>query len=161
MLTHDEVVDLLTAISAYDNRKPNPASILAWGKAAEIGRWTFREALDAVHKHFAENTDYLMPAHVGNRIRDARQDRALREAGQEMLTAANADTRVLEAATQLARRLAIPEQFRPNANQALRVKCPHCDASVNQACTRPGRGGLRECPPHPSRVELAAREDVA
>jgi hypothetical protein len=155
VLTHDEVVDLLTAVSAYDNRKPNPASILAWGKAAEIGRWTLHEALDAVHAHFASDTDYLMPAHVGNRIRDKRQDEALRETGREMLTMANADPRVLEAATQLARRLEIPEQFRPSPNEALRVRCPHCEASPGQPCTQQRHGGRRDRAPHPSRIEIA------
>jgi hypothetical protein len=159
VLSHDEVVDLLTAISAYDNRKPNPASILAWGKAAEIGRWSLREALDAVHAHFAEDTDYLMPAHVGNRIRDSRQDRALRETGRE-LTAAP-DPRVLGMVDLLARRLEIPEQFRPNETRALSVRCPHCEASVNQSCTRPGIGGSRDRSPHPTRIELAESGDVA
>lgn len=154
MLTHDQVVDLLTAVSAYDNRKPNPASILAWGKAAEIGRWTFQEALDAVHKHFAENTDYLMPAHVGNRIRDKRQDQALRETGHELMSAAT-DTRAIEAAKLLARRMEIPEQFRPSENSALRVKCPHCEAGPDRPCIRSSMGGPRERSPHPSRIELA------
>lgn len=154
MLTHDQVVDLLTAVSAYDNRKPNPASILAWGKAAELGRWTFHEALDAVHAHFASDTDYLMPAHVGNRIRDRRQDQALRETGKE-LTSAAVDPRVLAAVDQLSRRLEIPEQFRPSDRQSLLVRCPHCDAGVNQPCTRASHGGRRECAPHPTRVELA------
>lgn len=153
MLSHDQVVDLLTAVSAYDNRKPNPASILAWGKAAEIGRWTLREALDAVHAHFSEDTDYLMPAHVGNRIRVARQDRTLRETGRELT--APPDPRVLAAATQLARRLEIPEQFRPSPNEALRVRCPHCEASPGQPCTQVRAGARRDRSPHPTRIEIA------
>ena len=153
MLTHDEVVDLLTAISAYDNRKPNPASVLAWGKAAEIGRWTLVEALDAVHSHFSENPDYLMPAHVGNRIRDGRQDHALRSTGHELIEAARPE--LTAAVDQLARRMAIPEQFRPTGNEALTVECPHCKAGVDLPCTRPSRGGPVERSPHPTRIELA------
>lgn len=99
MLSHDEVVDLLTAVAAYDNRKPNPASVLAWGKAAEIGRWALPEALDAVHAHFAECPEYLMPAHVGNRIRDRRQDAALRTTSAE-LGAAPAPRAAIEASEQ-------------------------------------------------------------
>lgn len=159
MLTHDQVVDLLTAVSAYDNRKPNPASIMAWGKAAELGRWTFAEALDAVHAHFASDTDYLMPAHVGNRIRDKRQDLALRQTGLELTQAA--DPRVRAAVDQLARRLEIPEQFRPTPNEALRVKCPHCESGPGQPCTQQRQGARRDRSPHPSRIELGEKGDVA
>ncbi|WP_348240627.1 hypothetical protein, partial [Salmonella enterica] len=72
----DEVVDLQSGISAYDNRKPNPAAVLAWGTADELGRWTLPEAVAAVHAHFAESTDYLMPAHITTRVKATRQDRA-------------------------------------------------------------------------------------
>lgn len=181
MLTRDEVVDLLTAISAYDNRKPNPAAILAWGKAAELGRWTLAEALDAVHQHFLEDIDYLMPAHVGNRIRAARQDRAMRQEAEQLTGLAN--PHVLEALKDFADARAIPGPTpqrraelieavtgalpapRGNAEstlsaeqirQAKRVPCPWCQARPFHECSRPSpRGDRRMVVPHPARVEAA------
>jgi hypothetical protein len=85
VLTRPEMVDLLTAASAYDNRKPNPAAVMAWGKAAELERWTFEEALAALHLHYASSTEFAMPAHITALIKADRQDRALREEGARQL----------------------------------------------------------------------------
>src|SRR6266536_2252130 len=59
---------------AYDNRRPGDANIAAWMEAAHRGRWTFDAALDAIHAHYAENTDPLMPGHITTRIRAALPD---------------------------------------------------------------------------------------
>lgn len=160
MLTHDQVVDLLTAISAYDNRKPNPAAILAWGKAAELGRWTLPEALDAVHGHFAEDTDYLMPAHVTARVKATRQDRAMR-AEALALEAAPVDpeqaakvSRVIDA---LAEQMGWEGRAGERQSFALRVRCPHCGAAEGTRCTNPKTGkALTQSACHPSRAEALA-----
>lgn len=159
-MTHDEVVDLLTAISAYDNRKANPASVLAWGKAAELGRWTLTEALDAVHAHFSESPDYLMPAHITARVKAARQDRALREENAA-LTAAPVDPAAAERIQQvigdLAQQMGWSEEHQDRAGFALRVACPHCRASVGTRCVSPTTGkALKSSACHPSRAEQLA-----
>lgn len=63
-MTTDEIVALLKTASAYDNRKPDYASVLAWAESAKRGRWTFDRAVDAIHHHYATSTDRIMPAHI-------------------------------------------------------------------------------------------------
>jgi hypothetical protein len=161
-MTHDEVVDLLTAISAYDNRKANPASVLAWGKAAELGRWTLQEALQAVHEHFSENPDYLMPAHITARIKATRQDRALRQQQAE-LEAAPVDPaaaeRIQQIVGELAQSMGWSEEHQDRAGFALRVACPHCHASIGVLCVSPSTGKpLKESACHPSRADQLAQQ---
>lgn len=60
----NEIINLLKAASAYDNRKPDPASVLAWSEAARRGGWTFERALDAIHSHYTNSADRIMPAHI-------------------------------------------------------------------------------------------------
>jgi hypothetical protein len=161
-MTADQIIDLLTAVSAYDNRKPNPAAVLAWGKAAELGRWTLPEALDAVHAHFSEDPAYLMPAHVTVRVKAARQDRAMREEALA-LTAAPENpavaSRVQEIVGALANRMGWEDSDRPRSGFALQVRCPHCGASEGVRCTQPSTGAaLKQSSAHPARTEaLAAR----
>lgn len=159
-MTHDEVVDLLTAISAYDNRKANPAAVLAWGKAAELGRWTLPEALEAVHEHFSENPDYLMPAHITTRVKATRQDRALRDEALA-LEAAPVDPaaaeRIQRIVGELAQSMGWSEERRDRKGFALRVACPHCSAPVGVRCSSLSSGKpLKESACHPSRAELLA-----
>lgn len=61
---HNHIVALLKTASAYDNRKPDPASVLAWAEAAKRGHWTFERAKDAIHHHYANSTERIMPGHV-------------------------------------------------------------------------------------------------
>jgi hypothetical protein len=158
MLTRDETVDLLTAIAAYDNRKPNAAALMAWGKAAELGRWTFPEALDAVHEHFAASTEYLMPAHITALVKAARQDRAMRdealalEAGPVDAAAAATVQRAVE---QVAQQLQWDLNRRENA--ALAVACPACRAPAGQRCVLSTTGKpLRRSSCHDSRAVALA-----
>lgn len=159
-MTRDQVVDLLTAISAYDNRKPNQAAVLAWGKAAELGRWTLPEALDAVHAHFSEDTDYLMPAHVTARVKANRQDRAMRaealalEAAPVDPAAAARVTRVIDA---LADQMGWTDRATERGSFALRVRCPHCGAAEGARCINLTTGKtLTQSACHPSRAEALA-----
>lgn len=55
---------MLAIAMAYDNRKPGEANIAAWFTAADRGRWTYADAVEAVHDHYAKSPDFLMPAHV-------------------------------------------------------------------------------------------------
>jgi hypothetical protein len=160
-MTRDQVVDLLTAISAYDNRKPNPAAVLAWGKAAELGRWTLPEALEAVHGHFSEDPAYLMPAHVTARVKAARQDRALRdealaiEAGPVHPEVA---ARVEKVVAEIAAGMGWDRENR-GSKFGLQVVCPHCGAGLGAKCTQPKTGQtLRESAMHPARAEAIAQQ---
>lgn len=140
MLTRPEMVNLLTAASAYDNRQPNPAAVMAWGKASEIGRWTFDEALEALHAHYAETTDFVMPGHITARIRVERQDRAMRaEARQLEETPTNpaAAERIQQIITEVAEQMGWTEPGTPRTGFALKVRCPHCGAAEGKRCFNP------------------------
>lgn len=68
-MTHDEIVELLQVISAYDSRKIDGPTVAAWKESASRGRWKAVDAFDAVHSHFAKSTAWLMPGHVSELIR--------------------------------------------------------------------------------------------
>lgn len=84
MITHDQVVNLLTVCSAYDERLPSQAVAFVWTEAANRSRWTEAEAEDAIHEHYRVNTERIMPAHVTGIIRAKRQDAALRQTAAEL-----------------------------------------------------------------------------
>jgi hypothetical protein len=160
-VTENEIKQLYAAAMAYDNRKPSNAGITAWWEQAERNRWTFHEALEAIHTHHSESTEYLMPGHITAIIKRARQ-----QPGRDVLelpaAPKAADERVQGAISWLANKLrwdrnAVQHQDDP----ALQVQCPYCHAAPHRPCSRlmtrgPHRGEhmpLKQ--PHPSRVELA------
>jgi hypothetical protein len=134
MMTQNEVIDLLSAISAYDNRNASKAAVLAWREASGRGRWTFTEALDAVHDHYAESTVFVMPGHVTERIRVARQEAAMRELVDPPPDPAG-QRRVAEL-------LAGVFPSMPNddssdwLSEVLARRCPSCSAEPGQSCAR-------------------------
>lgn len=65
-MTIDETVDVLTVAAAYDRRTIGQADAIAWHAA--IGDLPFRDARQAVIDHYRESTDWLMPAHVRERV---------------------------------------------------------------------------------------------
>lgn len=152
MMTHDDIVDLLSVISAYDNRNPSHAAVLAWGKSAELGRWTITEALTAVHAHFASSTAFLMPAHITERIRAARHDAAMRQPlthpdpiSQARLTA------LISGAFQALND--DPETPPDQHRAALARRCPFCAAAPGSPCTRAAVTGRTDrLSMHPSRL---------
>lgn len=68
-LSDEQIRALLAACMAYDNRKPGQANIAAWREAAHRARWRFKEALEAIHEHYATSTEFLMPGHITARLR--------------------------------------------------------------------------------------------
>lgn len=72
-MNREQVIDLLTIASAYDNRKPDETAVYAWHEAATRERWTWEEAREAVHDHYARSSEWLMPGHVTQRIKSRRQ----------------------------------------------------------------------------------------
>ncbi|BAD54864.1 hypothetical protein [Nocardia farcinica] len=71
-LTNDEIVTLLQIATGYDGREIDEVLITLWSEAARRRRWTFTEAVNAVHEHFAEETTWIMPGHVTQLIRRER-----------------------------------------------------------------------------------------
>lgn len=114
-MTRDEIIDLLSVVTAYDNRNPSTAMISAWHTAAEVAHWTLGEAYDAVNAHYATSTEFLMPGHVTQRIRAHRPPAAVAEPGGpgaiEATQPASEETRrrVMEQVRELAARRAMPE----------------------------------------------------
>ena len=76
-MTPDETIDLLTLAAAYDRRTVGEGDVGAWHAA--VGDLAFGDCRSAVIGHYTDSTDWLMPAHVRQRvrvIRDRRLDRA-------------------------------------------------------------------------------------
>jgi hypothetical protein len=116
MLEH-EVRQILATAMAYDNRKPGEANIAAWTEAADRGRWTFADALEAVHDHYARSTDFLMPAHVTAFIRlKMRLPQPVSEAVAHLEAAPPASEETRRRAMEEIRRFA--ERFKPPGDAA-------------------------------------------
>jgi len=164
-MTEQEIRALLAVAMAYDNRKPGQATVAAWTEAATRGRWAFDDAVEAVHAHFAESTEWLMPAHVTQRLRAQRSGPA---AVAELLALPagqpTAPERVRSIVDAVAGRLGwVRAVADPAALAALDQACPYCHAGPDRPCTREiargrRRGQLVELTtPHPSRSrDLAA-----
>lgn len=75
-MNREECAALLTVVASYDRRSLGEADVIAWHGA--IGDMTFEECRDATVKHYASQTDWLMPAHVRKLALAARQDAAMR-----------------------------------------------------------------------------------
>jgi hypothetical protein len=74
-MTIDEVVDLLTTAAAYDRRTVGEADAIAWHAA--IGDLPFEDSRAAVVAHYRESREWLMPADVRQRVKEARRERIL------------------------------------------------------------------------------------
>lgn len=90
-----EAGDLLALISAYDNRHVSEEVSGAWYDL--LHPYTLAEAKHAVKKHFNDNTEYLMPAHV---VRIIKAERKARLARVGTIVASRAD--MVDAGSELA-----------------------------------------------------------
>lgn len=73
-MNHDEMVDLLTLISARDNRTVGQTTVAVW--LEDIGDLNFTDAREAVAGHFREEPGvWLMAAHVRQRVKKIRAAR--------------------------------------------------------------------------------------
>lgn len=166
-LTRDQVVSLLQVAQAYDNRNLGTANVHAWHDAADRGRWGFEEAVNAIKAHYAESSEYLLPAHVTARIRWKQQEppRAAEAIGELPAASPAQPERVRAYVDAVARKLGWQRVDTGAANlAATAVECPHCHARPGVPCTvarargphrgervRLGKGDGT----HPSRIELA------
>lgn len=69
MNEHD-VIDILTAIAAYDQRTVGPEDVKAWHVIAQRAHWNRRGALRAVVNHYAHKGKRIMPADITAYLRD-------------------------------------------------------------------------------------------
>lgn len=76
-----ETARLLSAMSAYDRRTVGDGDVIAW--QAVLPDAAFEDCLEAVKQHYAEQTDWMMPAHVRRAVRDmvSQRDMAARHTG--------------------------------------------------------------------------------
>ncbi|WP_181275987.1 hypothetical protein [Brevibacterium oceani] len=81
-----EAGDVLTLISAYDNRNFNEETSAAWYDL--LHSYSLAEAKHAVKKHYAESRDWLMPADV---LRIIKTERRARLAKVETIAPSRAD----------------------------------------------------------------------
>ena len=73
----EETGRLLAKCASYDRRKIGEAEVIAWLQV--LGDLNYRDCEAAVVGHYTETTDWIMPAHVRQRvkaIRARRLDRA-------------------------------------------------------------------------------------
>jgi len=68
-----ETADLLSAMSAFDRRTIGDGDVIAW--QAILPDAAFADCLEAVKQHYAENTEWMMPAHVRRAVRDMASQR--------------------------------------------------------------------------------------
>lgn len=72
-MTEEETLDLLTLMASYDRRKVGKADVKAWHAIA--GDLRFTDGWQAVLGHYAESTEWMMPAHLRQRVAAIRQAR--------------------------------------------------------------------------------------
>lgn len=156
-MTRDQVIDLLSLITAHDNRNPSESDVAMWTEHANRGRWSWPEARDAVISHFHNSNEWLMPSHITAIITGRRQDQASRQLAnnRELENQPASHTRVREIVNELSGQLG----WVPKTSPALSVPCPHCHASSGYPCVRSGRPGHADvaCPPHPTRRQVAEK----
>ena len=72
-MTPEETSKLLATCASYDRRKVGTLDVIAWHRV--IGDLQFRDCEDAVFAHYGETSDWIMPAHIRNRVKEIRKQR--------------------------------------------------------------------------------------
>lgn len=169
MLTDEEVRAILAVAMGYDNRRPGELNVAAWSEASSRGRWTLGEAIEAVHEHYTNKRDFLMPADVTDFIRSKRRHEPYPgELQIEMAPPADVE-RVKAVVAEVADALAWPKPKTARADAERDVACPHepCRAGIGRPCgrrvVRPGvhQGEWREIDGYHDSRSQAARRDGA
>lgn len=62
-----EIGQLLTMAALVDNRTVTPEACLMWHDI--IGYLSYDAAVAAMKEHYAETSEWIMPAHIANRVR--------------------------------------------------------------------------------------------
>jgi hypothetical protein len=165
MMSNEQILKLARTASGYDGRRPpNEQAKTAWFEGARRGRWSFAEAEAAIHEHYADDTTWIMPAHVSAIIRKHRAERShaefeaaerARAAGQPGPGGPRTPGRdlAMQVVAQLTSRLGIDRDPRHDEARK-RVRCPRCRAQPGETCVNPQTGRpLRDSPGHDARLE--------
>ncbi len=72
-MTPEETGRLLARAALYDNRKVDTPTVIAWHHI--LGDVPYPDCEQALAAHYAESTDWLMPAHVRRRVMEIRNKR--------------------------------------------------------------------------------------
>lgn len=72
-MTPAETTKLLAICSSFDNRKPNPETVTAWGGV--MGDLRYEDCRDAVLAHYATSREWIMPADIRTAVRRLRAKR--------------------------------------------------------------------------------------
>lgn len=67
-MNHAEAAAVLAKVQAFDNRTVSAVNVAAWAEALEDVDG--KDALVAVTEHFQESTDWLMPSHIIQKMKD-------------------------------------------------------------------------------------------
>lgn len=164
-MTEQEIRALYATATAYDNRRPSEANITAWWQQAERNHWTFADALEAIHQHHAESTEYLMPAHITAIIKARKsQPRPVAETRQIEAAPPAAPERISAIVREVGTRLGwrgTDDGSDDDYRVALTTECPWCHAGPSRPCTVRVTRGVHQgeyrpmSHPHPSRVDIA------
>lgn len=140
-MTARGIGDVLAVVVAYDNREITEAVVAAWLAAAQDARWTRDEAVIAVRQHYANTTEWIMPAHVTERVRAARQDRAMRaDAERDRVVDPTVAARVRDLCAEYGiTHFSISDDTREHP-RGMHVACRVCHARRGEPCTHPTRG---------------------
>jgi hypothetical protein len=76
-MTPEDVVDVLTKLSAYDQRTIGEADVAAWFTV--LGRYEIQDALIAVEVHYGESSHRAMPSDIKKLTINVREQREARE----------------------------------------------------------------------------------
>ena len=153
-LHRNQVIKLLQLAGSYDSRNPAQSMILAWEESATRGRWTFDEASEAIKNHYSNSTDFIMPGHITQLVRAARQAAAMREplpAPSRPIPIDSSGWPVGDDPDFGARNSPELEKIHTAANEK---PCAFCGAEPGQRCTNKKTGNATKIP-HPRRLVAA------
>lgn len=72
-MNYGDTARLLATISTIDNRRLDETTVQAWHGV--LGDLDIDECMEAVRRHFAKSTDWLMPAHIRATVAAIREQR--------------------------------------------------------------------------------------
>jgi hypothetical protein len=72
-MTRTEIALLLGLMAGRDRRTVGESDVLAWFQ--DVGDLDFADAREAVSLHYRESTEFMMPAHLRQRVREVRDAR--------------------------------------------------------------------------------------
>lgn len=163
-MTVDELDGLVKAVIAYTGRESSEALATVWIAQAQLGRWTYVEAMAALHAWARDHESgaFLEPSDITRSVRAARRDAALAgEAARARVVDPGAAERLRRGVAQVASRLGWADREQRREAGALAVPCPWCGAREGEPCRNSHTGRpLTASTCHPGRTEAlaAARE---